>query len=44
MLICNDRDDNLRGLQIILEDPNTLETLTMNQIGNLDRDVPGKCF
>ena len=44
MNICKDDDDNLRGLQIRLEDPNTSESLTMNPIGNLDLDAGGPCL
>ena len=42
--ICVDRRDNLRGLQINLEDPNTLDRLALSSIGDTDASSRGKCL
>ena len=42
--ICVTKRDHLRGLQIKLEDPNTLVSLTMNPIGDMDLSSGGKCL
>ena len=42
--ICVDRRDNLRGLQINLEDPNTLDRLALSPIGDTDTSSSGKCL